>query len=237
MCSYLHQRHGSPIYYFRRRVPDNLRPIIGKREWLISLGAKDRGEAKRLIPFHTIETEKLIAAARAKLAALAMPAPQPLPPLTPEQQARDVAQREHEQAQAAHEDELAAAEEAMDDRANKHDDAIDALLIADPTSLNSRDWAIRRRIHDAVSEREIARMQTMAAKYHAAKLERQVPDAGGQPSSMDGAPMVGEPVKLEALLDAYAAEHGSRAKRGFASSQTHIRSLREFLPALQPRHA
>ena len=118
MCSNLHQRHGSPIYHFLRRVPDELRPVIGKREWLISLGTKDRGEAKRLFPFHTIETEKLNVAARAKPAVSATPAPRPLPPFTPEQQTRDVAQREHEQAQAAYEDELAAAEEAMDDRAD-----------------------------------------------------------------------------------------------------------------------
>jgi hypothetical protein len=36
------------IYWLRKRVPDDLRPILGKREEKASLGTRDAAEAKRL---------------------------------------------------------------------------------------------------------------------------------------------------------------------------------------------
>ncbi|MGO9238438.1 MAG: DUF6538 domain-containing protein [Methylocella sp.] len=36
------------IYWLRKRVPDDLRPILGKREEKRSLGTRDSAEAKRL---------------------------------------------------------------------------------------------------------------------------------------------------------------------------------------------
>lgn len=72
MCSYLDKVGAT--YYFRRAVPDELRPYIltatGKprTEWKISLRTKDREHAKTLIPSHTIETDALMASAREKLA-------------------------------------------------------------------------------------------------------------------------------------------------------------------------
>ncbi|QDC36478.1 DUF6538 domain-containing protein [Sphingobium fuliginis] len=67
MCQYLTPpRKG--VYYFRRPIPERLRPIIGQREWFYSLKVKDREEAKQLIPFETIRTNRLIAAAEKALA-------------------------------------------------------------------------------------------------------------------------------------------------------------------------
>lgn len=69
MCTYLFKR-GS-VYYFRRSIPDDLvghflnsngRPLT---EWTYSLGVKDRGEAKRLIPARAMATDDLISQARA----------------------------------------------------------------------------------------------------------------------------------------------------------------------------
>lgn len=67
MCTYLDQVGST--YYFRRVVPVELRPLIRTRsgqprsEWKLSLRTKDRDEAKRLIPHHTLSTQAEIDAA------------------------------------------------------------------------------------------------------------------------------------------------------------------------------
>lgn len=72
MCTYLDQVGST--YYFRRVVPDDLRPYIRTRtgkprsEWKISLRTKDRTQAKRLIPAHTQATERELDVARAAAA-------------------------------------------------------------------------------------------------------------------------------------------------------------------------
>ncbi|MBD8680002.1 site-specific integrase [Sphingomonas sp. CFBP 13720] len=72
MCTYL-DTVGS-TYYFRRVVPLELRPYILTRtgnprtEWKISLGTKDRAEAKRLLPGITEGTNVEIDAAMARRA-------------------------------------------------------------------------------------------------------------------------------------------------------------------------
>lgn len=49
MCNYLHRAENG-VYYFRRGIPERLRPFLGgKREFKFSLGFKDREPAKRLI--------------------------------------------------------------------------------------------------------------------------------------------------------------------------------------------
>ncbi len=70
--SYLAKR-GS-MYYFRRVVPDDLRPVLAKAEIMKSLRTKDREEAKRLIPLEIIQSDALFAEARKSLAT---PAPKP----------------------------------------------------------------------------------------------------------------------------------------------------------------
>ena len=71
MCTYLDQVGST--YYFRRVVPVELRPFIRtatgrpRSEWKISLGTKDRAEAKRLIPDHAKATEALLDAAKIAL--------------------------------------------------------------------------------------------------------------------------------------------------------------------------
>lgn len=66
MCTYLAQRGST--YYFRRIIPVELRSALGgKREIIYSLKTKDRQAAKRLIPQHTIESDRLIDQAKAKM--------------------------------------------------------------------------------------------------------------------------------------------------------------------------
>lgn len=73
MCTYLKPYNGT--YYFRRSVPEELRPLFptssGKprTEWRLSLRTKDREEAKRGVPALTAKTNALIDQARAALAA------------------------------------------------------------------------------------------------------------------------------------------------------------------------
>jgi hypothetical protein len=79
MCTYLDQVQHT--YYFRRAIPAELQPFILTRsgkprtEWKLSLGTKDRDEAKRLIPAKTIESQALLDAASAKLRGSPLPAP------------------------------------------------------------------------------------------------------------------------------------------------------------------
>ncbi|MGR6327990.1 DUF6538 domain-containing protein [Sphingomonas sp. XXL09] len=50
MTTHLYRREGG-TYYFRRAIPVALRPMFdGRREWIKTLGTKDRREAKRLLP-------------------------------------------------------------------------------------------------------------------------------------------------------------------------------------------
>lgn len=102
MCTYLDQVGST--YYFRRVVPVELRPFIrtatGKprSEWKISLGTKDRVEAKRLIPDHAKATEALLDNARKAFAKV-----QPQNPIQIAQQRSDATHRrrqeDHEEAQ------------------------------------------------------------------------------------------------------------------------------------------
>lgn len=66
MCTYLAQRGST--YYFRRAIPAELRPALGGRaEFMLSLRTKDRAEAKRRVPAHTIATDAELDRARAAL--------------------------------------------------------------------------------------------------------------------------------------------------------------------------
>jgi integrase len=48
----------SGVYWFRKRVPDDLRQLIGKREERFSLGTREPGEAKRLHALKLAEVEE-----------------------------------------------------------------------------------------------------------------------------------------------------------------------------------
>lgn len=64
MCTYLAKRGAT--YYFRRVIPAELRPAFdGRSEFMISLRIKDRDQAKRLLPAHTANTDRLMDEARA----------------------------------------------------------------------------------------------------------------------------------------------------------------------------
>ena len=63
--AYLHRRAGG-TYYFRRAIPEELRPFFnGRREWFRSLGTKDRTEAKRFVPDCILASDAQMDAVRA----------------------------------------------------------------------------------------------------------------------------------------------------------------------------
>jgi uncharacterized protein DUF6538 len=57
-------------YYFRKVIPDALRPILGKRELLVSLRTKDKETAKSRLHRAALEADAKLAAAKRKLAAM-----------------------------------------------------------------------------------------------------------------------------------------------------------------------
>jgi hypothetical protein len=65
------QKHpDSGYYWFRKRVPDDLRDLVGKREERFSLGTRDPSEAKRLHAQKLAEVEERWANLRAGQRAL-----------------------------------------------------------------------------------------------------------------------------------------------------------------------
>ena len=62
--TYLKRHPKSGTYYFRRAVPDDIRQVIGKREFKVTLGTKDVGEAKRKAHEVALDVERRIEQAR-----------------------------------------------------------------------------------------------------------------------------------------------------------------------------
>lgn len=60
--SYLTKRGST--YYFRRVIPQELQPVMGRREFMLSLRTKDREDAKRLVPAPIVDHRAGIAAGR-----------------------------------------------------------------------------------------------------------------------------------------------------------------------------
>jgi integrase len=86
--SYLSTRGST--YYFRMAIPADVRDAIGKREFVISLGTKERQKALRLLPAQIAAAQRQIDSARASVAKTAF-----APPASPT--ARSLAAAEHEQ--------------------------------------------------------------------------------------------------------------------------------------------
>ena len=53
------------VYLFRKMVPEKLRPIVGKREWKVSLGTNDLATAQRRLPAVAAEVERAFKEAEA----------------------------------------------------------------------------------------------------------------------------------------------------------------------------
>jgi integrase len=68
MCTHLSKRGST--YYFRRVIPENVRPWFdGRAEWVYSLRTKDRDEGKRRAQDETVATNGMIEAAERRIVA------------------------------------------------------------------------------------------------------------------------------------------------------------------------
>lgn len=85
MASSNHLYRRGAAYWFRRRVPADLRGELNRVEWKEALGTRELEEAKRRLRKRAVETDAEIAVARARKAGHA------LPTLTPDE-ARSLAQ-------------------------------------------------------------------------------------------------------------------------------------------------
>ncbi|MGE5506736.1 MAG: DUF6538 domain-containing protein [Actinomycetota bacterium] len=65
--SYLQKHPKTGMYWLRRPVPPELRPVVGKRELRRSLGTKDLREAKRVLSHAMGEVQALLDEAKARL--------------------------------------------------------------------------------------------------------------------------------------------------------------------------
>ena len=209
MCTYLAKRGAT--YYFRRLVPEELRPYLdSRREWMISLRSKDREEAKRKIPDHTIASDALIDAARASLhgdraSGRAMsPASRGVPePLSPG--AAEQAEYEFQEEQAAAYRWKARAEARRELRHR--------LATRRSDELNIPEQAMR----DILREREAEHAQMVA--------ERQERGAANLAAATARA---AEPLPLLDVFDAYAKEQQLKPTTSY-EWRTNINALVGFL--------
>lgn len=73
--SYVHRHPETGVYQFRRAVPAPLRPLLGRREYVRSLGTTDHREAKRLAADIARQVQREMDAAAARLAGAVPVAP------------------------------------------------------------------------------------------------------------------------------------------------------------------
>lgn len=73
VAGHTHLYRRGAVYWFRRRVPEDVVSVVGHAQWRSSLGTKDFEEAKRLVRVRGVETDREVALARARLAGKASP--------------------------------------------------------------------------------------------------------------------------------------------------------------------
>lgn len=212
MCTHLSKRGAT--YYFRRVVPEELRPFLdGRREWMISLRTKDRADAKRAIPPLTMTTDAALEAAREQLASTT-------PVTAPETPAQRKGRRA---AYALREIELDAAELAagpvLAKEARREDVAelegfLRERLKGSTAAMPRKLRALAYIVKDAEFDRDVLREQLAIARSELARRDRE----GEAPSNATA--VIAEPevatvrasaLPLIELFDAYASEQGMKA--------------------------
>jgi len=73
VAGHTHLYRRGAVYWFRRRVPEDVAGVIGHAQWRSSLGTKDFEEAKRLVRLRGVETDREVALARARMAGKSSP--------------------------------------------------------------------------------------------------------------------------------------------------------------------
>jgi integrase len=226
--SYLAKRAST--YYFRRVIPDELQPIIGRREFMLSLRTKDREEAKRVIPRHIIDTDGQLDAARNALRAISVAPPTQAAPAPAKSQARlerERARWEWEQQQDA------MRSQSLDDSANELEalepimNAIESGTVPDAAPADIARAAKLLARH----EREMAdiRVQDEANKRNglvrlepSPKPEQNITDTTSGPASLV------DPLSIKALFERFALS-GTANPKTISRWRSKVKELVEHL--------
>jgi hypothetical protein len=213
VCTYLSPpRNG--VYYFRRGIPEHLRPLVGKTEFLRSMRTKDRAEAKRLLPQYTMASEKELTAAQTAFDSIAQ-APADTAHTTAmkaQWQRREQAQWEHKQAGAAHfENEDDARAERQAARA-EHKRRLEQRLKLTTADLSPEEAAFKDIMGDKDFDVVIAREQLAAYKATLAQVaETRDISLLDNPFTVQAEAKAKPRVSITGMFDAYGGQDGIRS--------------------------
>ena len=228
MCLYLTKRTG--VYYFRRAIPEELRPAFGgAREFIFSLRTKDPAEAKRRRSEHAVRTDRELDAAKA---ALAQSASQTLPAAsndTPDRQRRRVRRAstaenrmhygEFKQARYIEQD-IAREEHYREQWQAKALELERRLLSGSTAELPEQEQLFRRILKDRDFNLQIASEQVLAARVAAQEAMSTTPASEPVPNIKTDTDERSAGTSLYDIVDKWAAERKVAAKTADAARAT-----------------
>ena len=226
MCTHLTRRGAT--YYFRRVIPDDVRPAFGnKAEWVHSLRTKDRDEGKRLAQAEAVRTNALIDEARALLAnadptvrASVRTAAHPLALSEGALEALRLAARD------------AASDEQGRYRRKRRRREMENLLQQGTAQLSEDQRVVRDMIRDERFEAELARDRVRVAEARLAELagsRTEVPPTPLPTIAPAPAPARTVPtLTLNTIIDKWANERNVRPK----TKKAHQSAARMFIAAI-----
>jgi integrase len=201
MCTHLSKRGST--YYFRRVIPENVRPWFdGRAEWIYSLRTKDREQGKRRAQDEAVATNVLIEAAERRIAT-GEPAPSPNGPV--DTQPAAMTEQEIERLEADGQ-EMSAREERQRDREPEARALEQRLKSRSTAQLTRREAAYRDILRGRDDELAIARDRLAIANASLSEPVAVVPLAETLPPAIAAAP-AGMMLDGE-LIDLWAKERG-----------------------------
>ncbi|MGY6121297.1 DUF6538 domain-containing protein (plasmid) [Paraburkholderia strydomiana] len=226
MCTHLDEREGR--YYFRRRVPKVLQPILGKTELSKTLSTSNRAEAVRLCRAESLRSDELFAKLRADLKSAEAPSSPVSDPISAKVRAIvSAAQADADATRRAREDAEREREEDNDWYQAVVSYARDEGLDEDEALAFDREVERRAQLERAV-QRRLKDEGTALPQQAATSTEKP------QPASKSA-------LYLPALIDKWAKERTPNA-RTFAKAALVARRFREMVgpipvKSIERRHA
>ncbi len=205
MCTHLSKRGST--YYFRRVVPENVRPWFdGRAEWIYSLRTKDRDEGKRRAQRETVATNALIEAAERHIAA---GEPHPARSAPVDNQHLAMTEQEIDRLEADSQ-ELAAREDRQRDREPLRQEIEQRLKRRSTAQLTRREAAFRDILRDRDHALAIAQDRVAFANVALSEPVAVVPLAEALPPAIAPA-LIG--IMLDGqVVDQWARERNVSAK-------------------------
>ena len=219
MCTYLSKRGAT--YYFRRTIPLELRSAFeGRGVFMVSLRTKDRDEAKRQIPAHTMASERQLETARADLAKSTECGPAASRRFTEHYSAIEQAVRKHEREAAEFDAREMAQQDGRREARQRHRDLLERRMQLTTQQLEPWEAAIKDLLRDKDFDLQIAYdklayysvrlREAEAARDHEVILSP--PEQGAEPLPKTSVE-AGAGVMLDSVIvDLWAAERQARQK-------------------------